>query len=106
MADKILPQASKSEHADPTCEHGTAMDVHCCGCHSGFLFDSAACVCLSESKPKMSSEHDTWPWTEPSVRAIAKATERKPRVSWLPESVRLPDACKVCGARWSCEHEQ
>ena len=25
---------------DPTCEHGVAWDVHCCGCHSGFLFDS------------------------------------------------------------------
>lgn len=24
---------------DVVCEHGTAMDVHCCGCHSGFLFD-------------------------------------------------------------------
>lgn len=21
------------------CEHGTAMDVHCCNCHSGFIFD-------------------------------------------------------------------
>ena len=24
----------------PTCEHGTAMDVHCCHCHSGFIFDA------------------------------------------------------------------
>jgi hypothetical protein len=31
---------------DPVCEHGVAMDVHCCGCHSGFLFDIQACVCL------------------------------------------------------------
>jgi hypothetical protein len=31
---------------DPTCEHGTAWDVHCCGCHSGFLFDSRKCVCF------------------------------------------------------------
>ena len=21
------------------CEHGTALDVHCCHCHSGFIFD-------------------------------------------------------------------
>jgi deoxycytidylate deaminase len=27
------------------CEHGTAVDVHCCNCHSGFLFDADACVC-------------------------------------------------------------
>jgi hypothetical protein len=31
---------------DPTCEHGVAWDVHCCGCHSGFLFDSRKCVCF------------------------------------------------------------
>jgi len=24
---------------DHVCRHGTAMDVHCCGCHSGFIFD-------------------------------------------------------------------
>jgi len=23
---------------DAVCEHGTAGDVHCCGCHSGFTF--------------------------------------------------------------------
>lgn len=24
---------------DVICRHGVAMDVHCCGCHSGFIFD-------------------------------------------------------------------
>lgn len=24
---------------DVVCEHGTALNVHCCGCHSGFIFD-------------------------------------------------------------------
>lgn len=33
--------------ADVVCEHGTAMDVHCCNCHSGFLFTPSQCVCLS-----------------------------------------------------------
>ena len=23
---------------DEVCKHGTASDVHCCGCHSGFTF--------------------------------------------------------------------
>lgn len=32
--------------AEPTCQHGKALDVHCCGCHSGFLFDPSTCVCL------------------------------------------------------------
>jgi hypothetical protein len=31
--------------ADVTCEHGTAMDVHCCNCHSGFLFAINDCHC-------------------------------------------------------------
>jgi co-chaperonin GroES (HSP10) len=34
----------------PACEHGTALDVHCCNCHSGFLFDVDACVCSWEEK--------------------------------------------------------
>lgn len=29
-----------------TCQHGVALDVHCCGCHSGFLFDAAKCTCI------------------------------------------------------------
>lgn len=33
--------------ADLVCEHGVAMDVHCCGCHSGFLFDIQSCTCLT-----------------------------------------------------------
>lgn len=44
-----LPSGRKEPHqndvGDWVCEHGTAMDVHCCNCHSGFLFDSSACVC-------------------------------------------------------------
>lgn len=35
-------------HEDPTCEHGRALDVHCCNCHGGFLFDSQSCVCVME----------------------------------------------------------
>jgi hypothetical protein len=31
--------------ADETCEHGTAIDVHCCNCHGWFLFDVQTCVC-------------------------------------------------------------
>ena len=27
------------ETSDATCEHGVALDVHCCNCHSGFIFD-------------------------------------------------------------------
>jgi hypothetical protein len=61
---------------DMVCNHGVAMDVHCCGCHSGFLFDIATCVCLGRQK-------------EPTDVILTG----------------LPDACPVCGARWSCDHE-
>jgi len=27
------------ELGDHVCKHGTALDVHCCHCHSGFIFD-------------------------------------------------------------------
>lgn len=34
-----LRAAHQEGTEDVTCEHGTAMDVHCCNCHSGFIFD-------------------------------------------------------------------
>jgi hypothetical protein len=34
-----LISAAVVDAADHVCEHGTAMDVHCCNCHSGFIFD-------------------------------------------------------------------
>lgn len=40
------PRWRTHESGDVVCEHGTAIDVHCCGCHSGFLFDSSKCVCF------------------------------------------------------------
>jgi len=27
------------KEAEAVCQHGTALDVHCCNCHSGFIFD-------------------------------------------------------------------
>lgn len=38
--------AKKAAMGDLVCEHGAAMDVHCCGCHSGFIFDIKTCVCF------------------------------------------------------------
>jgi hypothetical protein len=40
------PLFAQTPDGDWVCEHGTASDVHCCGCHSGFLFDSRTCVCF------------------------------------------------------------
>lgn len=38
------------------CEHGTALDVHCCNCHSGFLFDINSCVCEFEPQSPVARE--------------------------------------------------
>lgn len=37
---------------DAVCEHGTALDVHCCNCHSGFIFD-ADHECPSSTEAKL-----------------------------------------------------
>lgn len=34
-------EVSTPPASDPVCKHGTALDVHCCNCHSGFIFDMA-----------------------------------------------------------------
>ena len=43
-----IEAANDRDHDDVTCEHGAALDVHCCNCHSGFLFDVDSCVCVLE----------------------------------------------------------
>lgn len=40
-----MNEPHRDAHGEWACEHGTAMDVHCCGCHSGFLFDMESCFC-------------------------------------------------------------
>lgn len=52
LADGRVLTIRQSE--DVTCEHGTAMDVHCCNCHSGFIFDTN-----HECPPPMLSETAT-----------------------------------------------
>jgi hypothetical protein len=48
--------AAPAATPDVVCQHGTAMDVHCCNCHSGFLFDSDSCVCALETSPSQTPE--------------------------------------------------
>lgn len=45
--DQVLQYASavdagtgEARPTEPSCEHGTALDVHCCNCHSGFIFET------------------------------------------------------------------
>ena len=48
------PAEGVSPQPDVTCEHGTAMDVHCCHCHSGFIFDQ------QHECPPLPDTADTW----------------------------------------------
>lgn len=61
-------------NGDWVCEHGTAMDVHCCNCHSGFLFDSDSCVCEFD-KP------ETVEAVDPHVRSEGKLSTRDSKSS-------------------------
>ena len=45
------------DHGDVVCEHGTAVDVHCCNCHSGFLFDAERCTCGSDWLTAVIEQH-------------------------------------------------
>lgn len=47
---------------DEACEHGAAMDVHCCNCHSGYLCDTGTCVCNFDERPA-----DTLPGLAPLI---------------------------------------
>ena len=35
-----IAMTEQGDSPDVVCEHGTAMDVHCCHCHTGFIFDT------------------------------------------------------------------
>lgn len=47
-AGRAMLGSDKPPHtlpADQVCRHGVATDVHCCGCHSGFLFEGGEHDC-------------------------------------------------------------
>ncbi len=49
--------ARREREPDVVCEHGTAMDVHCCNCHSGFIFDfSHECPAVELEPPTAQKE--------------------------------------------------
>lgn len=39
VPESLVPVPRAEEAPDEVCQHGVAMDVHCCRCHSGFIFD-------------------------------------------------------------------
>jgi hypothetical protein len=73
---------------DWVCEHGTAMDVHCCNCHSGFQFNYTDCHCASaETTGALPTDH-IW-------MLLNEADDHKAAWSsgaWAQWFVRLVDA--------------
>ena len=59
---------------DPACEHGIALDVHCCHCHSGFIFDK------NHECPDAAELAVMQPWDEADVCAqlLAQVDEEMP----------------------------
>ncbi len=69
---------------EPACEHGKAWDVHCCGCHSGFLFDAMSCTCMDEGEDY--GDEDDFE-AEPSPNASPRPSQdgrSKPSGTTLP----------------------
>ncbi len=45
---RIVEPIWRKTEVGVVCQHGTEIDVHCCGCHSGFLFFPENCRCLTD----------------------------------------------------------
>lgn len=46
-----------NDQGDWVCEHGTAMDVHCCYCHNGFIFEDDH-VCQVDPARAATCDHE------------------------------------------------
>ena len=82
-------QVTQNSWGDYVCEHGTAVDVHCCGCHSGFLFDVDACRCLAGE-----------------LFQVSEADENDEDYGDEEGPYHDPEQCLGCGANIFCdEHD-
>lgn len=70
---------------DHVCEHGTAVDVHCCHCHSGFIFDFDH-ECMEETLIPRRARLDQF---TPAEKAIYDAVQA---IEAMAADVRLTDA--------------
>lgn len=62
---------------DETCEHGTALDVHCCNCHSGFLFDMDSCVCEFDEEEKSMTKDQMFDEVKARFKHYAPANKQE-----------------------------
>jgi hypothetical protein len=66
------------------CQHGTAMDVHCCHCHSGFIFDV---------------EHECPPIGESAAEKPSARIDEL--MLWTMEAKGLPDSTVISVGYWT-----
>jgi hypothetical protein len=53
-----MSEQTKKEHTpDVVCKHGTAMDVHCCGCRRSGFFPPDDCSCCEGEESARSVRH-------------------------------------------------
>ncbi len=95
--DSRQPSAPPAEgQTEAVCKHGVAMDLHCCGCHSGFLFDASTCMCLKgtpmpDDEIPRRARIDRYVPAETAIRAAIEAVEA------MPADTRLTDAVVLLG---------
>jgi len=67
-----MPDYPVGRDVDRVCKHGHAMDVHCCLCHSGFLFSVDDCTCLDADR-LVFVDRDGWPVERIRGRLVTNA---------------------------------
>jgi hypothetical protein len=98
------PAPTRNEIGDMVCEHGTAMDVHCCNCHSGFLFDITQCVCDNQPDMTLAREvietggfqPDTMIMPDDVIQELGGDPAAHPEVA---PGVRVVRACPECDGK-------
>ncbi len=71
VCEHVFIESAVDAFGDHVCKHGTALDVHCCNCHSGFIFDK---------------DHEC---PEPASSALRELVEKLPQ---LTEKIRIARA--------------
>jgi hypothetical protein len=77
---------------DWVCEHGTAMDVHCCNCHSGFQFNYTDCHCTSAETTGALPTDKIW-------ELLNDADDHKTAWSEDVAHTKITQTCPICGGR-------
>jgi len=65
------------EDENELCSHGTSLDIHCCDCHSGFLFDIDSCTCELNSDRRIQMKRYYTTSSPDAARHILRETEQE-----------------------------